>query len=404
MTEPGAQAKGLRAALVEAPDHALGRVVAMLDSLRDRSEVDILLDGIRPRLRRLRPQRPVRLSRLLCLPLEGVLANPATWKQSPLLVPRHAIRPIAAAVAVALGDLAAELDVLAAGGTLSDEALVQALGDRLWPAAGRATLPPLPQGWLEAGLPAESAAPMLALCTAIWRHAPGLWAAAYPPSREGAGEAQIRAALAPLAMEGRAALLGGLALLLRDSLQPGVAVSVAASLMPAVQRTAEEELVAALTRDGGLVTNATSPGEMASAAQRLVLRLDGLEASASVASREGRRNLAAALRRDVGGACYTLYAQALADGLLAEAERLAAGPPAGDAEVVALERMARDLRRLELAGRRFGAEASFDRMLGSTVARLLPVAARRGGLTRVEVARLVEMLAGPQAALPLLEE
>jgi hypothetical protein len=404
MSLPPSHARGLRAALVEAPDHALGRVVAMLDSLRDRSEVDILLDGIRPRLRRLRPQRPVRLARLLCLPLEGVLVNPPAWKQSPLQVPRHAIRPMAAAVAVALGDMAADLDVLAAGGSLSDEALVLALGDRLWPAAGQATLPALPEGWLEAGLPAESAPPILALCTALWRHAPRLWAACHSPNSDGVGEEELRAALAPLAAEGSAPLLGGLALLLRDAARPGLAVSLAGTLMPAVQKTAEAELAAALVRDGALVTAATTPGEMAGAAQRLVQRLDGLEEADNPLVRDQRRVLAAQLRREVGAACYGLYARALAEGLLAEVDRLCQGPRATDAAVAALERMARDLRRLEVAGRRFSAEAAFDRTLATTIARLLPLAAQGGGLGRVEIARLVEMLAGPQAALPLLEE
>jgi hypothetical protein len=404
MTLSTGQAKGLRAALVEAPDHALGRVVAMLDSLHDRSEVDILLDGIRPRLRRLRPQRPVRLARLLCLPLEGVLVNPGLWKQSPLLVPRSAIRPITAAVGTALGSLMTELEVLAAGGNLSDEALVHALGQRLWPAAGQASLPTPPPGWTEAGLPEEAAAPMLALCAAVWRHGPALWAAAYPASREGAGEPEIRAALAPLALEGRAALLAGLALLLRDAVRPGIAVSVAGSLMPAIQQTAEQELVAALQRDGALVAAATSPGEMAGAAQRLVRRMEGLEAADSRMAREQRRQLATTLRREVGAACYAYYARALAEGLLAEATRIAAGPRATDEQVAVLERMARDLRRLEVAGRRLAAEAAFDRTLAETVGRLVPLASRDGGLARVEVARLVEMLAGPQAALPLLED
>lgn len=403
MSIPGNADKGLRAALADAPDHALGRVVAMLDALRDRSDVDILLDGIRPRLRRLRPQRPVRLARLLCLPLEGVLVNPGSWRQSALLVPRSAIRPITAAVAAALGEMVVELEVLAAGGNLSDEALVQALGERLWPAAGRATLPIPPQGWAEAGLPDDSAAPMLALCGAIWRHAPALWAAAYPGSREGVSETEIRAALAPLAGESRAALLAGLALLLRDATRPGVAVSVAGSLMPSVQQTAEQELAAALTRDGALVTSAASPGEMASAAQRLVRRMEGLEATDNPMAREQRRQLALALRREVGAACYTHYARALAESLVAEATRIAAGPPATDEQVAMLERMARDLRRLEVAGRRLAAEAAFDRTLAETIGRLLPLAAGPGGLARVEVARLVEMLAGPLAALPLLE-
>lgn len=403
MTLRNPQVKGIRTALADAPDHALGRVVAMLDSLTDRGEADVLLNGIRPRLRRLRPERPVRLSRLLCLPLEGVLVDPSAWKQSALLVPRSAILPITAAIGAELSDFVDEMKALAGGGPLSDQALVEALCTRLWPAAGQVAVPAPPRGWAEAGLPPHAAAPMLALCAAVWRNAVPLWAACHPASHDGTGEGELRAALAPLAAEGQAPLLAGLALLLRDSLQPALAVSVAGSLMPAVQKTADQELAAALTRDGAQVTACATPGDMAGAAQRLLRRLEGLEAGAQPGSREARRQLAATLRRDIGAACYTLYAQALSSSLVADAVRLSRGGRASDADVAALEEMARDLRRLEVAGRRFAAEASFDRTLGATVTRLLPLAANPGGLARVEVARLVEMLAGPQAALPLME-
>ena len=63
-----------------------------------------------------------------------------------------------------------------------------------------------------------------------------------------------------------------------------------------------------------------------------------------------------------------------------------------------LEEAARGLRRLELAGRQLGGDEHYDRML-RTAARQIGED-RAGSL--VERARLVEILAGSEAALTLL--
>jgi hypothetical protein len=73
-----------------------------------------------------------------------------------------------------------------------------------------------------------------------------------------------------------------------------------------------------------------------------------------------------------------------------------------DEVVLALEGTARDLRRLETAGRRIGAEAEFDRLLRGASVRLASLAERPGGLGMVDLARLVEILAGSEAAATLL--
>lgn len=400
----GGQARRLRLALLQAPDHSLGRVVAMLDGLQDRSVIDQVLDSVRPRLRRLAPARPLRLSRLLFLPLDTVIDPPSGWRPGSQRIPRSAIAPIADLVSAALPRLAEEIEAAALGHSHEDHAVVAALGARLWPAAGVLAHTQMPRGWVAAGLPASAAAPVLGLCTAIWRHAVPLWqarAAALAGTMDAL--ALARAALAPLVAEGAGPLAAGLTLLLRASLTPGQVATLAASLSGQIHPLAERELTSMLAENAAAVAAATTAGEMAKAAALLARRLADLDVSDNAAVREARRRQAATLRRDTSQSCHAHFAGALVERLLMPAATAAAGPPAEDAVVTMLESAARDLRRLEAVGRRLGQESTFDSTLRDAVAQLRRLAATPGGLERIDIARLIEILAGPEAALATLE-
>jgi hypothetical protein len=119
--------------------------------------------------------------------------------------------------------------------------------------------------------------------------------------------------------------------------------------------------------------------------------------------REQRQMQAATLRRETSHSCHAYFAGALAERLLLPAATAASGPRAEDAVVVMLELAARDLRRLEAAGRRLGQKTAFDATLRDAVAQLRRLAMIPGGLDRIEIARLIEILAGPEAALSILE-
>jgi hypothetical protein len=402
MTLLGTPGRRLRAALQQAPDRAITRVVAMMDSLTHRGVADSLLADVRPRLRQLQLPRPIRLPRLLFLPLEGALVAPGDWRAREGQVPRSAIPPIALALRARLEPLIEELEAAALGHTTAEEALVASLGARLWPAAGATTLPAELPGWCEAGLPVEAAAPILALCGAVWRHAVALWQARDAVAGSAPSETVLHAALAPLAAEGPAPLVAGMVLLLRHAARPGLVATVAGSLSPSVNAVATQELAAMLLRDAAAVGAAATPAQMADAAALLHRRLEDVERSSGTAAREAWRAHGVAQRSGSGAACHACFVAALEDSLLAPAGRAAAGPRAEDAVVAALEAAARGLRRLASTGRRLGQEAAFDRTLRDALARLARLASGSGGLTRVELARLVEILAGPEAALPLL--
>jgi hypothetical protein len=159
----------MHAALANAPDAKLGRIVGMLDSLESRGAADALLAAARPRLRSLRPARPLRFTRLLSLPLEPLLVGTEAWDGTPRLIPRAALTPLGQAVQAALGEEAERIEAAALGHSMAETALVARLGGVLWPLAARAALPDPPPGWVSAGLPADTAAPIVALARVLWR-------------------------------------------------------------------------------------------------------------------------------------------------------------------------------------------------------------------------------------------
>ena len=403
MSAASGQARNLRAALAQAPDFAVGRVVAMLDGLMDRGEADALLEGVRPRLRRLRPARPLRLARVLLLPLEGALVPPAAWRGNAAELPRTAITPLVAAVTAALGPLAEEVEVACLSRSSAEAPLIGVLGAKLWPAAGAATLPCPPPGWTEAGLTSAVAKPVLALCGALWRAGPALWTAREAAS-QGPPDHLLRAALAPLAAEGQAALTAGMVLLLREATRPGAVVAIANALCPAVGTVATREVEALLTRDAAALAATGDPAEAAIAAATLGAHLTELESALPPSIQAARRASAATVRHDAAREAAACFAAALASRLLRPVATACLGPPASDATMTALEEVAHGLRELEAAGRKLGCEAAFDAARREGVTRLLAHGAEPRGLTRVEISRLVEILAGPEAALPLLGE
>jgi len=167
----GALAAEVEAALTQASDGQLRRVVGVLDSMIARGGADELLASVRPRISALQLSRPLRFGRLLALPLEGALVNMADYERHGAGIPRPALPPLIEAVRTALGPEAEVIELGACGHTMREPALVAELGRRLWALSAAATLPtPLP-GWDKTSLPAEAEAPILALCRDLWRQA-----------------------------------------------------------------------------------------------------------------------------------------------------------------------------------------------------------------------------------------
>jgi len=129
--------------------------------------------------------------------------------------------------------------------------------------------------------------------------------------------------------------------------------------------------------------------------QRIAKLLDGLEPCC--VTRPERQHRIEAMRRDAGEACRRAFQHTVTDGILRRVQNMPVIPD--DTDVAGLETSARDLRRIEADGRRFGGDGC-DALLKSCREMF-----RSGNLTPLALAdrvRMLEILGAPDEALALL--
>ncbi len=399
MSLASAESRRLGHALAQASDTALGRVVGMLEAMGSPAEAEMLLANIRPRLRVLRPPRPLRLSRLLFMPMEGALVDAASWTRGSGRLPRSALTALADQLRDAAPEEWRVLEASAEGRTRNDAAAVGAIGRRLWALAARAMPQAPPPDWTDAtGLKPEDHATLTRACIGIWRQANPLWDAV-EAAPEALPEPLLRAAMAPFASD-EAMFSACLATLMQHAVAPWAVADEAGRLGAIPRRVAELALDEAIEAAAPRI-NAQAPGETARLIERACDVWEGVAAS-TPSGRSERRRVAQQLRHEADRACRAAYHVALDTQLLQPMAGLIRA--AGDAEVAALESTARHIRALGLAGRRLGSPASYeeaDRGLPAATARRIgqPVP---DALNRTDIARLVEIICGPEAAEPLL--
>ncbi len=395
--------------LCNACDAKIAQVVAVVDRLQERGDADRLIAPLRGRLAQLRPARPLRLSRLLFLPLDPLIASPARWRPDALTIPRSALTPLAATLrAVLPGQLVAGIDAMIAGHTTADTQVVARAGAMLWPAAGVLLLePPPPKGWEASNLPhadykplAQAAGALLTQAVALHELREAARCGCKPDTVAGERMMQSMAAFGPVAT-GRMLTL------------------VLASLPDAAALLRAAETRAGLTQAGG---RAAADSAVAFFLERLEegdpsaspLATCGLQGAGTTVHRvhmllndlaEGatspeRRRRIADIRQALDASCRARFANALEAEVLQPLQ--SADRILEDGAVVALEAAARSLRSLERAARRIGGGASYDGLLRRTVEEVGSGAAGRA-LEAVDRVRLVEILAGPEQALKLLE-
>ncbi|MCA3340579.1 MAG: hypothetical protein INF90_18850 [Roseomonas sp.] len=395
-----AETRHLMHALAAASDMALKNVVEILDRLPDRLEADRLLDAARPRLRQIRPLRSLQFTRLLFLPLDGAIADNADWKRDDTRLPRAALTGIAEALRNAMGKDAEVLEASMVGRTFQDTGAVDRAGDLLWKRAA-SLAPELKPGprWASSGLRQDDFAPLVKLAASVWRHAPGLWAA-IKLAGWGPPDEAVRTALTPLAAEGTTALAVGLTTLLQKATSPGLVAMAASSLSD------QAGIIADAALDEWLANaRVTLPGEdlvaAASLAETFGRAFQDLENAPPTRNpRRGERLIQ--LRQEAEITCRLAYEDGLAEEIFRKLPLLASA--ATPEQVTALEGQARALRRIELIGRRYGIDHGYDgaakrivQALNETKQHLTSL-----GLTKLDLARLGEILLGPEAALDLL--
>jgi hypothetical protein len=143
----------------------------------------------------------------------------------------------------------------------------------------------------------------------------------------------------------------------------------------------------------------------AAAGASLAARLQDMEGCGLIHGERQQR--LAMLRRAADEACRERFLAGAEAQLVTPAGHLLAAPQVTDAEARALETDARQLRVLQEVGRRLGGAAGYDKALAAlqeALTRLAPLAGGAGaaGLRRMDLARLVEILCGPEAAAQVL--
>lgn len=396
----GADLRRLGGELVSAQDHKITRVVEMLDQLPHRGAADALLAPLRPRLARLRPVRPLTFDRLLFTPLDSLILPPAEWKRDAPGIPRTALRPLADAIRHSQPLLVGQIEASLAGRRADDTAALKAAGDVLWPAAAKClAVAPIPANWSAvSGLREDDFATLTPVIAVILGCAVPLQAlqrthlAGVPVSLE-----RLEPLVAAVSRAGPMALATLLAILTeimpdQASLRTLTDRLAGTEIDPRLRMAAEQAMEFVVDR---LEHTAQLPRDLTEAERevgRLALLLDDLESR----SRERPSRLARIkrARERADTECRAAFGEALAEQVLAPAVGLAG---ADDDAVIGLEYAAQSLRRMEQAARRIGGAAHYDRALQACAGHLAPQVGD-GRETRVDRARLVEILLGSEAA------
>lgn len=415
---PFAEVTQVRRELNSARDSQIARVVAMVDALPARGVADNLIALLRPRLAQLRPDRPLQFERLLFLPFDPVIVAPQDWSPGSPTVPRTLLTPVSAIVRQALGDVATNIEAEIAGRTTADRRIIEEVGAQLWPAAARVigAVADTPGEGFRRDLPGRLQDVSLSAIAAGLEQAVIIQAMV-----ASAGRGEPVAALALMPILDRANCHGAeawgmvLALLLcrlprADEVLRLIAANATKGATTATRIAADQVIdtvLSGLERDG-VATAALGTIDLGAAGaelSRIIGLLDGLEADAadshgiSGGQRGERQNRIAGIRRRLDGTCRSRFEAGLAGELMLPMLSLAHN--AGSAEILKLEDTARDLRRLELCGRRLGNPDGYSRMLSATASEIRTMNSNPG-LTLADRVRMVEILAGPDEALAML--
>ena len=405
---PGASLDAMQHALVGASDPQILRIVAAVDAMIQRGPADYLIVPLRPRLAVLRPPRPLRFARLLFYPLDLLMVRASRWRLGQPLIPRSVIKPMAEQVRRAMGRAAAAFGGEIAGRSTAEIDVIGHCGQTLWPlAAAILADPAVPDGWGETGLGIASYRPLADAVAALLAEAVTLdrfrldAAFGLVPAQPDA----IAAMLDRVDKANRATLPMMVALLL-DQLPEAADVlntrhcGLPDSVIRTATDTAAELLLRRLEQQNGIETRiaAGTLADAGAAAARIASLLRHLGLIDPSAPRRDRVRTA---KRHLAAACEARFAAGLQHDLLAPLSRI--GVTSAAVDMAALEAAARGLRMLETEARAVGNAATYDLLLGKAT-EAVTADTMRHRLAPTDQLRLVEILAGSDAALTILEQ
>ena len=382
--------------LHHAADEQLAQVLALVDAMPIRGAADALIAPLRARLASIAPVRPLTITRLLFRPLDPVITTGPRWKPGAPAVPRTALPSIGGAAVARLGRIAPPIQAMIAGHEGKDQAVVDLAGATLWPEAANAVADlPIPADWgADTGLPESCYPEIRSNIAAVLRQAVPLsqWmqhAGASDPTPV------VQAILTGTQATDPAGLGIVLAVLLADCTLAASALLAALKLPGAQVDLAVEQT---LDRAQHALAAVLPSVGLAAASVQVMQVAALLEAVEGPGARPTLRPQAQRIRQLAEAACQRRMLQALDQDFLPKLA--AADGLLDDAAVTGLESVARGLRRFSLVGRRLGAGAAYDKLLGRTAASACT--SSNSTLTRMERLRLAELLVGPDAALRLL--
>jgi hypothetical protein len=319
--------------------------------------------------------------------------------------------PISRIVEAALGASGPTIDAMIADQHTDNIRVISEAGAILWPrAADILADTPVPPAWRDSGLPDAAFQPLLKGLATVWRRASRL-RLLFRDGQIGALKADQQAVDSIMADTPAESPLGCAMVARLILLQSPFAVrylklfaSASANrddkviLQKAVTRGIDESLrgmeqPAAFAETIGRA-NLDHVGEQVRTLTTLLNRIEEDGGALSSRSRLGP------IRDNLAKTCHARFDSAVQEDLLAPlAAAGAASLPAGDEAI--LEATARDLRTFETAARGLGGSDRYDALL-ATGTQAVQAARARGAVSRMAEIRLVEILAGPEAALRLL--
>ena len=389
----------LQQAARQASDTQLIRLANTLDALPQRAMAEGVLDAVRPRLRHIRPARPLSIPRLLFLTLDPLLVAPRDWRPGQGTVPRSAIMPMAEHLREAEPVLVAAIEMRMTGAKLTDEVLAAEQGSLLWPAALRMLPRQPPAGWVDAGLQTQSFHEIAMICATLWQHSEALWRLRMA-GRDGPPEAAVRPIFRTIAAEGPEAVELCMCALLPFATQPARVVAVVAGLSQALGPPAERALDRYLAGvEPGLEgADLESTASAASRFSRLLVDLD----SSLTRDKPKRAQHLQALRMSAAQSCVQRLEQETATRLTTPLAAALTLPEINDLMVKDLESAVRSLRGIGESTRRLHASGAAERVLAPVIAHLTVLAGTQSesgpGFVRADALRLLEILAGSAVA------
>jgi len=402
MTITPREVRQLAHAAAGADDEAIRRIVAFVDAMPQRGVLDTILEPVRRRLRGLDQPRPLRLARLLFLPMDGAIVPAPAWERGAAQLPRSAIPALAEAVQDSLGEEAGPLAEAMAGRTTRDRAIVGRVGGRLWALAAERLPDAPPPGWAEAtGLTGRDYAELAGLCRPVWAAAPAIWPA-LDAAQDGPPEALTRTALLAIAPAGPGPIAAVLATLMLRAAAPGRVADIAAGVAPQAREQVRGVLDAVMAAPLPAFID-LSDEVAAEAGHAMADKLEDLERCAMLDAR--RKQRLAALRSLTEETYRHAFVAAAESQLVRPLNVLAGVAEASDAEVEGMEATARLLRAREAAGRRLGRPEAYDqavRRLADSIGTLAGGRPPEAAIQLIDIVRIVEIMAGSEAAAAVL--